>query len=132
MKPKVIALIAIMAVVIAVIVASYGETSTTVTFTEAESNPDDDFYITGQLMKDMPVEYDPVKDPNYFSFYLKDKDGEVRKVVAHEPKLQDFERATEVTMMGTARDDHFEAKKVMPKCPSKYEEELEPAQADNR
>lgn len=124
MKPKVIALIAGMAIVIAVIIASYGETSSTVSFSVAEDNPDKDYYITGELMKDMPVEYDPIENPNYLTFYLKDKEGEVRKVVVHEPKLQDFERATEVTMMGSAQEDFFEAKKVMPKCPSKYEEEM--------
>jgi len=125
MKPRVIALLIGMAVLVAVIVASYSETSSTVTFNYAEDHPGDDFYITGELMKEMPLEYDPVKNVNYFSFYLKDKEGEIRKVVVYEPKLQDFERATEVTMMGSAEGDFFHAKKVMPKCPSKYEEETE-------
>ena len=130
MKPRVIALLVGMAIVVAVIVASYSETSETVTFKYAEEHPNKDFYVTGDLMKDMPVEYDPVKDANYFSFFLKDKDGEIRKVVAYEPKLQDFERATEITMMGSAEEDHFHAKKVMPKCPSKYEEEAENQKAN--
>jgi cytochrome c-type biogenesis protein CcmE len=128
MKPKVIALIIGIALVISLIIGSYSDSSSTVTFAYAEANADEDFYITGELMKDMPVEYDPVSDANYFSFYLRDKEGEVRKVVAYEPKKQDFERATEVTMMGTAESDHFHAKMVMPKCPSKYEAE---AQANN-
>lgn len=123
MKPKVIILIALLAVVIAVIVGTYGDVSTTATFTEADAQPNKEFHITGTLLKDKPIEYDPVKDPNYFTFYLQDKNGDVRKVISHEPKLQDFELTETVTMIGQAEGENFRANKVLPKCPSKYEEE---------
>ena len=67
--------------------------------------------------------YDPVKDANYFSFYLKDKEGSMRKVVSSEPKQQDFERAESVNMYGHIDGDVFVATKVIPKCPSKYKDE---------
>lgn len=132
MKPKVIILIALLAVVIAVIVGTYGDVSTTATFSEADAQPNKEFHITGALLKDKPIEYDPVKDPNYFTFYIQDKNGDVRKVISHEPKLQDFELTETVTMIGQSEGEHFRANKVLPKCPSKYEEEQATAEQANR
>ena len=43
--------------------------------------------------------------------------------MSHEPKQQDFERAESVSMYGIAKNDHFLATKVIPKCPSKYKDE---------
>ncbi len=69
------------------------------------------------------MEYDALKDANYFSFYLKDKNGDLRKVVSSEPKQQDFERAETVNMYGHVDGEIFRATKVIPKCPSKYKDE---------
>ncbi len=123
MKPKVIFLLVLLAVAIGYVMSTYMEASKTSTFTEAQSNPDEIFHISGFLMKDMPFEYDPIKDPNYFTFYIKDKDGKVCKVISSEPKQPDFERAETVNMYGKAEGEVFRATKVMPKCPSKYKDE---------
>jgi cytochrome c-type biogenesis protein CcmE len=123
MKPSVITLIVILAVGIAAIMNTYSSATPSATFELAEANAGETYHITGFLVKDKPFEYNPIKDPNYFAFYLKDKAGTVRKVVSHEPKQQDFERAESVSMYGIAKDDHFLATKVIPKCPSKYKDE---------
>ncbi len=123
MKPKVIILIALLAVAVAVVISTYGDVSTSATFSEADSNPDKEFHITGKLLKDKPIEYDPIKDPNYFTFYLEDKNGDVKKVVSNEPKLQDFELTETVTMIGMSQGETFKANKVLPKCPSKYKDQ---------
>lgn len=123
MKPKVIVLLVLLSVAIAYIMSTYMGAEESATFAQAEANPGDTYHITGFLVKDKPFEYDPVKDPNYFVFYLKDKSGDVRKVVSYEPKQQDFERAESVSMYGVAGDDYFQATKVIPKCPSKYKDE---------
>ncbi|MFY0644729.1 MAG: cytochrome c maturation protein CcmE [Bacteroidia bacterium] len=123
MKPKVLILIALLAVVIAVIVSTYGDVSSTSTFEKADQQPSKDFHITGEIMKEMPIEYDPVVDPNYFTFFLKDKEGTIKKVVSHEPKLQDFELTETATIVGSSQGDTFLAKKVLPKCPSKYKDQ---------
>jgi cytochrome c-type biogenesis protein CcmE len=123
MKPKAIILLVILAIAIAGIMSTYSGAEKSATFTEAAANPGDTYHITGFLAKDMPMEYDPVKDANYFSFYLKDKEGEMRKVVTSEPKQQDFERAETVNMYGYVDGDEFRATKVIPKCPSKYKDE---------
>lgn len=123
MKPKAIVLIVLLAVAIAGIMSTYSGAEKSSTFTEAADNPGETFHITGFLAKDMPMEYDPIKDANYFSFYLKDKEGNIRKVVSSEPKQQDFERAESVNMYGHVDGDIFRATKVIPKCPSKYKDE---------
>ena len=123
MKPKTLVLLIVLALGIAGIMSTYTTAEKSETFSAAEANPDETIHITGFLMKDMPMEYDPLKDANYFSFYIKDKEGVVRKVVTNEPKQQDFERAETVNMYGYAKDDVFIATKVMPKCPSKYKDE---------
>ena len=115
MKPSVIALLLILAVGIAAIMSTYSGAEESATFELAEANAGDTYHITGFLVKDKPFEYDPIKDPNYFAFYLKDKAGTVRKVVSHEPES--------VSMYGIAKNDHFLATKVIPKCPSKYKDE---------
>ena len=123
MKPKVIVLLIMLAVAIAAIMTTYSEAEKSSTFAEADANPNETFHITGFLVKEKPMEYNPQIDPNYFSFYLKDKNGNIRKVVSTNPKQQDFERAETVNMYGRSDGEVFRASKVMPKCPSKYKDE---------
>jgi cytochrome c-type biogenesis protein CcmE len=123
MKPKVIVLLIMLAVAIAAIMTTYSEAEKSSTFAEADANPNETFHITGFLVKEKPMEYNPQIDPNYFSFYLKDRNGNIRKVVSTNPKQQDFERAETVNMYGRSDGEVFRASKVMPKCPSKYKDE---------
>jgi cytochrome c-type biogenesis protein CcmE len=123
MKPKVIVLLIMLAIAIAAIMTTYSEAEKSSTFAEADANPNETFHITGFLVKEKPMEYNPQIDPNYFSFYLKDKNGNIRKVVSTNPKQQDFERAETVNMYGRSDGEVFRASKVMPKCPSKYKDE---------
>lgn len=123
MKTRYIILIALLAVLIGVIVGTYGDVSSKATFKQASNHPGEEFYITGDLMKDLPMEYDPEINPNYFTFHVRDKDNQVMKVVSHEPKMQDFELTDQVSMVGYVNEGVFRAVKIIPKCPSKYEEE---------
>lgn len=79
--------------------------------------------IAGQLAKDMEMIYDPATDPNYFSFYIRDTDGELQKVVLLQPKPQDFEMSEQVVLTGRMQEDAFVATDVLLKCPSKYKDE---------
>ncbi len=127
MKPKSIILLVLLAVAIGFVMSTYMEASESATFEQAQSNPEKEYHITGFLQKDKPIEYNPIEDANRFTFYLKDKKGEIRKVISSEPKMQDFEKTETVSMTGYAKGDEFIATKVLPKCPSKYKEEQEKA-----
>jgi len=79
--------------------------------------------IAGQLSKDKDMVYNPEKDPNYFSFYIKDTDGEEKKVILAAAKPQDFELSEQIVVTGQMRGDEFYATDLLMKCPSKYKDE---------
>ncbi|MCC6816908.1 MAG: cytochrome c maturation protein CcmE [Saprospiraceae bacterium] len=79
--------------------------------------------IVGQLDKTKELEYNPVQDPNKFSFYVVDKSGESIKVILNAAKPQDFELSEQIVVTGKMKDEIFYASDVLLKCPSKYKEE---------
>ncbi|MFZ2897042.1 MAG: cytochrome c maturation protein CcmE [Saprospiraceae bacterium] len=79
--------------------------------------------IAGQLAKDKEMVYDPQKDPNHFSFYVRDNNGEERKVVLNGAKPQDFELSEQIVITGRMKGDEFHATELLMKCPSKYKDE---------
>jgi len=79
--------------------------------------------VVGVLAKDKEMYYNPEEDPNYFTFFVKDGDGEERKVVLHDAKPQDFELSEQIVVTGKMKDDVFVASNLLMKCPSKYKDE---------
>lgn len=79
--------------------------------------------IAGQLAKDMEMIYDPVEDPNLFTFYIRDDEGATQKVVLLQAKPQDFELSEQVVLTGRMQEGAFVATDVLMKCPSKYKDE---------
>ncbi len=79
--------------------------------------------IAGQFSKDKEVHYDPEVDPNYFTFYIMDTEGEQRKVVLHGAKPQDFEMSEQIVVTGRMKGEDFIASDLLMKCPSKYKDE---------
>jgi cytochrome c-type biogenesis protein CcmE len=79
--------------------------------------------LVGHLAKEKEIYYQPEKDANYFSFFLTDKDGVTKQVILRAPKPQDFELSEQVVLTGTMKEDIFEAKSMLLKCPSKYKDE---------
>jgi cytochrome c-type biogenesis protein CcmE len=79
--------------------------------------------IIGKLSKDKPMEYNAEKNPNYFTFYMKDDKGVEKKVILTQPKPQDFEMSEEIRATGKMVGEDFEASELLLKCPSKYKNE---------
>lgn len=69
-----------------------------------------------------------VKEKNYvykdkiFTFYMKDAQGNEMKVLYRGAIPNNFESATSVVVTGKYVGDVFEAKDILTKCPSKYQE----------
>lgn len=121
-KTHIIALI-LVGVAITLMFLSSKDLTTFSTFAQAESSMNR-VKIAGQLSKSDPMIYDPEKDPNFFSFYLTDKDNETRQVVIKEKKRRDFERSEQIVVTGKMNDKGvFEASEMLLKCPSKYKDE---------
>ncbi|MBC5992793.1 cytochrome c maturation protein CcmE domain-containing protein [Pontibacter cellulosilyticus] len=123
--------ILVIAVAIVIIMSSVGDASTYVSFGEAIERADDGdmtkVHVVGRLKKDpqghiVGMQYDPLVDPNYFTFMLVDTNRYEQKVVYYNPKPQDFERSEQVVITGNMQNDVFIADKILLKCPSKYTE----------
>lgn len=107
---------------IAILTSAADDMSTYSTFADADATGQK-VKIAGQLSKDKEMVYDPQIDPNYFSFYMKDTEGEERKVVLLGNKPQDFELSEQLVLTGKAGGEGFVATEMLMKCPSKYKDE---------
>ncbi|MBO6515492.1 MAG: cytochrome c maturation protein CcmE [Bacteroidia bacterium] len=126
MKSKHIVILLLIGVGIAAIIGTYGDASTTVSFAEAAEQPDKKFHVKTSLVKSKAIEYEPEVDPEKFTFYGMDEDGEVRRVTCLKEMPFDFERSEEIKLIGHVRgEDEFVATDFQMKCPSKYENEVE-------
>lgn len=132
MKKSHLFAIVIIAIAIGIVVSMSGDASKYVSFKEAytmaaEQN-DDKVHVVGKLKKSnsgniIGLHYDPLVDPNYFSFVMQDNNQEEHQVVYFNPKPQDFERSEQIVIVGNVQNDVFVADEILMKCPSKYEEQ---------
>ncbi|RAU83972.1 cytochrome c maturation protein CcmE domain-containing protein [Pontibacter arcticus] len=131
MKKSHIIGIVVIAVAIMIIMSTAGDASTYVSFGEAIERAEDGdmtkVHVVGRLKKDQQdhivgMQYDPIKDPNYFTFMLVDTNRVEQQVVYYNPKPQDFERSEQVVITGNMQQNVFVADKILLKCPSKYVE----------
>lgn len=128
--------ILIIAVAISIIMSTASDASVYVSFTEAKARAhegdDTKVHVVGRLKKDpanhiVGMQYDPVVDPNYFSFVLVDTNRVEQQVIYYSPKPQDFDRSEQVVITGNMQGNTFVADKILLKCPSKYTENEMPA-----
>jgi len=122
MKKIYIVGIAMIAVAIALLTTAAEDMSTYATFEDARLT-ENKVKVVGQLAKDKEMYYEPTEDPNYFSFYAKDSNGEELKVVLLASKPQDFELSEQIVMTGKMKGEEFIASELLMKCPSKYKDE---------
>lgn len=119
MKKSSIFGLVIIAIAIAVIISVYSNSSTYGSFNDAQDTQSE-LQVKGQLSKEKELYYDATHDANYFSFYMKDDNGDERKVVFTGTKPQDFERSEQIVLTGKMQGKEFHASKILMKCPSKY------------
>jgi len=79
--------------------------------------------VSGDLAKNKEMYYNEQENANYFSFYLKDSEGQERKVILASEKPQDFEKSENIVVTGKMQGDEFIASDMLMKCPSKYKDE---------
>lgn len=120
MKKSHIVLLVLVAAAVCVIVSMFGDFSTYETFKSASSQPGKKYHVIGYLEKDREMHYEPTVDPNHFSFYVKDKAGNVNQVIFSGAKPTDIEKSEQIVMTGYMDGDVFRCNKIQMKCPSKY------------
>lgn len=124
MKKTHIVLLLLIVVSLAVIVSVFADFSTYETFTSASKQPGKTYYVIGILQKDKDMQYDPVKDPNHFIFYAKDKAGNMNRVIFNGEKPRDIEKSEQIVMMGYQDAGTFHCSRIQMKCPSKYKKDM--------
>jgi cytochrome c-type biogenesis protein CcmE len=110
-----------------------GNLSTYETIASARQNEGRTVTIIAKLDNSLPMEYNPVKDPNYLSFHILDTLGGKAKVIYHYGKPYDMEKAERVVLKGKMNGDIFEITQkdgILIKCPSKYKDDPEAAKKE--
>lgn len=123
MKKIHIVLLVLIVGAIAVLISlmpSGGGLTTYESIANAKNMPGKVVHIVAKLDKTKPIEYDQVKNPNYFSFTAVDSLGGSVKVVYNSHKPENFEHSETLVMNGKMKGEIFECDHILTKCPSKY------------
>jgi cytochrome c-type biogenesis protein CcmE len=120
-KTHIFLLVAIMSLIIGLVVYS-SDFSTWDSIESARRKQGKFVHLITRLDTTRPVEYDPVKNPNYLAFYATDSLGGSTKVIYLNNKPTDFEKSESIVLKGRMRADHFECNDMLLKCPSKYKD----------
>lgn len=130
MKKTHIIAVAVIAICVAIVMATAGDASSYVTFEEAQemaqSGEDKMIHVVGQLKKDEQghiVGLNPAPDKLSVSFVMVDQNGNEQQVYYNEPMPADLVRSEQTVVIGSYRGDQFVANQILLKCPSKYQEE---------
>jgi len=128
-KSHIIAIVAI-AVAVGILISTAGDASTYVNFSEAYdmalAGNSREIHVVGELKKNERGEVVGIetgKDMVSFSFIMVDDKGREQKVYYNEPMPQDFTKSEKVVVIGSYKGNDFNAKKILMKCPSKYQEQ---------
>ncbi len=127
MKKIHIFLLAAIAIAIAVMVSFGTDLTTYDTIASAKEKPGKFVHLIAKLDKSVPIDFDPVKDPNYCAFTVVDSLGATIRVISNKPKPQDLEMSERVVLKGRMREDGFHCDDILLKCPSKYKDDMEAA-----
>jgi cytochrome c-type biogenesis protein CcmE len=123
MKKIHIVLLVFIALSIGVLISFMGNLSTYETIASAKSKPGRFVTLSVKMDKSKPMEYDPVKNPNYLAFTALDTLGNTVRVVYHNSKPTDMEKSERIVIGGAITGDHFECKNILVRCPSKYKDD---------
>jgi cytochrome c-type biogenesis protein CcmE len=88
-------------------------------FNKAAAKPGKKVQVKGQWIREKGTDYSA--DKNEFSFYMKDENGSIAKIVFKGAKPNNFDIASHVVATGKLENTVFYASEILTKCPSKYE-----------
>ncbi|MDP4150639.1 MAG: cytochrome c maturation protein CcmE [Bacteroidota bacterium] len=126
MKRSHIVLLVFIAASIAVIISFLGSLAPVETIASAKLKAGKTVTINARIDASIPMEYDPLRNPNYISFHICDTLGNKARVVYHYEKPYDLEKAERITLRGKMNGDVFDITQkdgILLKCPSKYKDD---------
>ena len=117
-------------IILIIIVTTYGDASTYVSFIEAKElyyrGNMSKIHVVGKLNRDDENNIKGIiKSPDMlsFSFEMVDEKGLKENVFYGEPMPPDFLMSEQVVVIGSYNNNKFIADEILLKCPSKYTEE---------
>lgn len=123
MKVSHILILVVIAVAIGLLISTMTDLSTYDTINSAKAKPGKYIHIIAKLdtSNGKVIEYDAIKNPNYFSFHIVDSLGGTSKVVYMKGKPPtDMEKSERIVLKGKMTDSAFVCDDILIKCPSKY------------
>lgn len=120
-KSQIVSLI-LVAALVGTFIATFTSTSRSVGFVEAENMVGEECKVSGILVREEPVIYNPEIDPTLTVFLMEDKTGERRPVHLLKAKPTGLENSESIDLYGTMKGGEFHATEMLMKCPSKYNE----------
>ncbi len=121
-KTHIVALVLI-AVAIAALISFMGDVTTYETIASAKQKPGRFVNLIAKMDKNQPMNYDPVRNPNYLTFTALDTLGNSIQVVYHNSKPTDMEKSERLVLKGKVENGVFDCKEILLKCPSKYKDD---------
>jgi cytochrome c-type biogenesis protein CcmE len=91
-------------------------------FAEALKEPGEECKVSGTLVREEPVIYDPIVDPGQTVFWMEDRDGKTCRIILEKAKPTGLENSESIDLYGSMIDGAFHATEMLMKCPSKYNE----------
>ena len=117
-------------IMIIIIITTFGDASTYVSFSEAKSlHSSGNFskiHVVGKLNKNSKDKIIGIKkgdDMLSFTFEMVDEKGKKENVFYGEPMPPDFLLSEQIVVIGSYNNNQFIADEILLKCPSKYTED---------
>ena len=123
-KTHIIVLVGIAALIVGLLSYSV-DFSTYDTVNSAKQKQGKFVHLIAKLDRSFPIDFDPIKNPNYLVFHAIDSLGGQTKVIYRNNMPTDLEKSERIVMKGVMEADHFECKEILLKCPSKYKDNKE-------
>ena len=122
-KMHILALVLIAAAIAYMLVTLSKDLTTYDTISSAKQKQGKYIHLIAKLDRTKDIEYNPIKDPNFLSFYAVDSLGGNAKVIYHSTKPPELEMSERIVLKGKMNGDVFECKEILLKCPSKYKDD---------
>ncbi|MBY0535361.1 MAG: cytochrome c maturation protein CcmE [Chitinophagaceae bacterium] len=128
MKKLHLVLLVAIAAVITILLSFMGDLSTYETLATAKLKEGKTVTVIAKLDTNYKpaIIYNPLKDPNTTTIYVKDSLGNAAKVVYHFEKPMDMEKSERIVLKGKMKGDVFDITSkdgILIKCPSKYKDD---------
>jgi cytochrome c-type biogenesis protein CcmE len=122
MKPTHIIILLLIAGGIIALFSTMGSFTQYYDIKTAKAKPGKFVQIVGELDKNS-IKWDPIANPNYIEFLVKDSTG-VSRVSYKDSKPTDMEKSEKIVLKGKMDvNGNFNCENILLKCPSKYKDE---------